>query len=225
MSPARGWHLLTAVVAAAAVVLQLVLVWQGSVILDETDPPDLGTRLVRFVSYFTILSNVLVALTCARLASGDDLSRPLWRVLRLNAVVAITVTGVVHFLLLRPLLDLEGADLLADRLLHVVVPILAVAGWLLLGPRGRVARGDLLPSAIFPAAYMVYTLVRGAIVGWYPYPFIDVTELGYPLVLANAAGVVVLMVVLTLGARALDGRLPGERTDAAQSDQGPSARR
>ena len=46
--------------------------------------------------------------------------------LRLAALVGITITAVVHFVLLRPLLDLDGLDLLADALLHRVVPVLAV---------------------------------------------------------------------------------------------------
>ena len=42
----------------------------------------------------------------------------------------IAVTGLVHWFLLRPLLHLHGADLVADKLLHLAVPLLAVVGWL-----------------------------------------------------------------------------------------------
>ncbi|HET7689851.1 MAG TPA: Pr6Pr family membrane protein [Nocardioidaceae bacterium] len=207
MGRARAWHLLTFLVAAFAVVFQLVLVWQGHAVLDETNRPDLGTRLVRFISYFTILSNILVAATELTLAVGADRDTRLWRVARLNAVVAIAVTGIVHWFLLRPLLDLQGDDWWADKLLHVVVPLLAVVGWLVFGPRGRARREDLLPSLLFPGAYLVYTLVRGELVEWYPYPFIDVNEHGYGIVALNAVGVVVLLLALTFGAIKLDGRL------------------
>ncbi len=189
MGRARAWHLLTFVVATFAVVLQLVLVWQGHNVLDETNRPDLDTRLVRFVRNFTILSNALVAVTTGALALGHDLAGRTWRVLRLNAVVSIAVTGLVHWFLLRPLLDLDGADYWADKLLHVIVPLLAVAGWLLFGPRARVSRTDLVPSAIYPGLYMVYTLPGGA---------------------GRGARLIVLLVVLSLGALALDRRLPGE---------------
>ena len=64
---ARVVHAVTALVATFAVVLQLVLVAQGHKVLDEVDPPDVGTRLVRFASYLTIWSNVLVAVTTALL--------------------------------------------------------------------------------------------------------------------------------------------------------------
>jgi len=208
MGRARAWHLLTFLVATFALVFQLVLVWRWHAVLDETNRPDLATRLVRFISYFTILSNILVAATELTLAAGADRDTRLWRVLRLNAVVAIAVTGIVHWFLLRPLLDLHGDDWWADKLLHVVVPLLAVVGWLVFGPRGRALREDLVASLVFPGAYMVYTLVRGELVEWYPYPFIDVNEHGYGVVLVNAVGVVVLLLALSFGAIWLDRRLP-----------------
>jgi hypothetical protein len=199
-SVARSWHLVTALVATIAIVLQLVLVWQGHAVLDEHNRPDLGTRLIRFIGYFTILSNVLVAGTAWTLAFGRGSDSAVWRVLRLNAVVGITVTGVVHWFLLRPLLDLDGTDLLVDKLLHLVVPALAVIGWVAFGPRGRVRSSDLLPSLCYPVGWLIYTLVRGAVTAWYPYPFIDADTLGYGVVALNSAGIALLMVALSAGA-------------------------
>ncbi len=206
--PARAWHVATAAVAWSAIVLQLVLVIAGGTVLDQTDPPALGTRLVRFVSYFTILSNLLVALTTTSLALGQDAYPRWWRVLRLNAVVCITVTGLVHWFLLRPLLHLSGADWVADKLLHVLVPLLAAAGWVAFGPRRRVEAGLLLPSLAFPVGWLVYTLVRGAVVDWYPYPFLDVSLHGWGSALLACAGVAVLLLALSWLAIRLDPRLP-----------------
>ena len=204
---ARAWHGLTFVVAAAAVVLQLVLVVQGNSVLDDTQRPDLVTRLVRFISYLTIWSNVLVAWSTATLALGSDRDTRVWRALRLDAVIVCFGGGVVHFFLLRPILDLHGADALADHLLHQVVPLLAVVGWLAFGPRGRMNGADLLPFLVVPGLWLVYTLVRGAFVDWYPYPFLDVGEHGYGTVLLNGVGVAVFMVALFLGALWVDRRL------------------
>ncbi|KGN40403.1 Pr6Pr family membrane protein [Knoellia aerolata] len=211
--PARPWHALTAVVTWAALLLQLVLVIRGGVVLDEVTPPALGTRLVRFISYFTVLTNLLVAVTTTTLALGQDRFPRWWRVLRLNAVVGIAVTGLVHWFLLRPLLDLSGADRFADTLLHVVGPLLAVVGWLVFGPRGRADRGLLVPSLVYPLGWLAYTLVHGAVAGWYPYPFLDVGLHGYPRALLACVGVAVLLVALTEGAIRLDRRLPGEQPD------------
>jgi hypothetical protein len=220
MGRARAWHLLTFLVAAFAVMFQLVLIVRGhyALVQPETtgvqarglvDQPDLGTRVVRFFSYFTILSNLLVAATTLTLAAAADRNTKLWRVLRLNAVVGITVTGIVHWFFLRPLLDLHGADYAADKLLHIVVPILALVGWLAFGPRGRVLKEDLAWSAIFPGVYMVWTLVHGEVSEWYPYPFTDVNAHGYAVVLVNAVAVMALLVVVSSGALWADKRLAG----------------
>ncbi len=208
-SRARAFHALTAVVAGFAVVLQLVLVVQGNAILDQTNPPGLATRVIRFFSYLTIWSNVLVALVALMVAVQPDRDGPVWRALRLDAVIICFGGGIVHFFLLRPLLNLSGADLLADRLLHVVVPLLALIGWLAFGPRGRVHRADLGPFLVVPVLWLVYTLVRGTFVDWYPYPFIDAGELGYSLIAINAVVISGLMLGLAVLALWLDPKLPG----------------
>jgi hypothetical protein len=204
---ARLFHLVTFLVTGFALVLQLVLVIQGHRVLDEHHRPDLATRLVRYCSYLTIWANVLVAWSTLTLALGRDRDTRLWRTLRLDAVVLILVAGVVHFFFLRPLLDLHGWDLVADRSLHLVVPALAVAGWLVFGPRGRAGTKDLLPSLALPVGWLAYTLVRGALVDWYPYPFIDVGEHGYAVVLLNCAGVAALMLLIGWVVLLLDRRL------------------
>lgn len=210
---ARTWHALTALVVWAALTFQFILIWRGGVVLDETAPVPLATRVVRFFSYFTVLSNLLVAVTATTLALGHQTTQKWWKVVRLNAIVAIAITGLVHWFLLRPLLDLSGGDYVADKLLHVVAPVLAIVGWGFFGPRGRAERSLLWPSLIYPIGWLVYTLVRGAIVDWYPYPFLDVNLHGYPQALVACAGVALLLLALTWAAIRLDPRLPGVRDD------------
>ena len=96
---------------------------QGGRVLDEVDPPGLAARIYRYFAYFTIQSNILVAATSTMLARDPARDGPGFRVARLAALVGITVTGLVHFVLLRPLLDLQGADWICDKLLHMVVPV------------------------------------------------------------------------------------------------------
>ncbi len=162
---------------------------------------------MRFFVYFTILTNLLVLAVTVSLAREPDRDGRVWRVLRLDAVVCIAVTGVVHWFFLRPLLDLSGASYVADKLLHVVVPILAVGGWLWVGPRGRASQAELLPSLALPVVWLVLTLLGGALSGWYPYPFLDVDDLGYARVAVNCVGVAVLFLLNAAGAIGLDRRL------------------
>jgi hypothetical protein len=203
---ARFWHGLTCAVATAAIVLQLILVMRGHQHLGEAEPeiaasgaPGLATRLVRFASYLTIWSNVLAALTTGLLVLNPVRNGRIWRAVRLDAVVIIFGGGVVHFFFLRPLLDLDGADLIADRLLHVVVPLLMAAGWLLFGPRAQAGWRDLPPFLAIPVVWLAYTLIRGAFVHWYPYPFIDVDRHGYGYVALACVGVALLLLALAAG--------------------------
>lgn len=210
-------HAAVATVAAVAVIWQLVLVIQGNAVLDETQIPPLGSRLVNFVSFFTIQSNLLVLATSAALAIDPRRDGPVWRAVRLDAVVGITVTGLVHWFFLRPLLHLTGPSYAVDKLLHVVVPLLAVLAWGLVGPRGQATRQVVLPALAWPVVWAAYTLVRGAVTGWYPYPFLDADRLGYPHTLVNVAGIAVLLAAVSLVLVSLDGRLgrPGRRIPGA----------
>lgn len=210
MTPARAraLHLVVAVVAWAALLLQLVLVLKGTVILVDVTPPGLGARIYRYFAYFTIQSNILVAVSSTVLARDPALDRPAWRLVRLAGLVGIAVTGLVHFFLLRPLLHLDGADWLADKLLHMVVPALAVAAWAWVGPRPRVTWREAAYALVWPIAWLVWTLVIGQVDGWVPYPFLDPDEDGWGAVGVACVGITVLFLAVFALVRWLDRRLP-----------------
>lgn len=174
-------------VGAFALITQLVLVFTGEAVLVEEDPPTLGQRLLHFVSYFTVQANVAVVASVLPLVGEPHHDAPGWRVLRLSALVGIIITGVVHWFLLRPLLDLTGWSYATDTLLHIAVPALAVVGWLAFGPRPRINGRVVVLAVVWPVAWLVYTLVMGAVTGWYPYPFVDVGQLGAVSVAVSCA--------------------------------------
>lgn len=207
MRGARGWHALTAAVAIAALVLQLVLVVQGGRVLDEAEPPALGLRLARLIAYFTIQSNLLVAVATTLLARDPSRDGAGFRALRLAATTGITVTGLVHFLLLRPLLDLTGADWLADKMLHMVVPLLAVAGWFAFGPRPRVDGRAVAVAFAWPVAWLVVTLGVAGATRWVPYPFLDFRAEGWAHVAVVCLGITTLFAAIIAGLRYADRRL------------------
>lgn len=176
---ARRFHALSAAVAGAALLLQLVLVVRGDSVLAENVRPDLLTRLGRLCCYFTIQSNVLVLFSSLALVRDPHLEEVRWRAVRLAAITGITITGAVHFVALRPLLSLEGLNRVADTLLHVVVPLLVVLGWLVLGPRPRASTATAAAVLVWPLLWLLATLSIGAATGWYPYPFLDPAENGW----------------------------------------------
>ena len=58
---------------------------------------------------------------------------------------------------------------------------------------------------------MVWTLLRGAWLGAYPYPFVDVSVIGYPSMLLNSVGIGVLFALFGLVIVAIDRILPSRR--------------
>ncbi len=220
MSPliARIGHGLTAVVGIFGLVAQLVLVIQGASVLITDDPPSLAERLRRFVLYFTIQSNVLAAVAAVSLVIKPGRDGAFWRVLRLAAVVGMVTTGIVHWFLLRPLLDLTGWSYATDKLLHVVAPILVLAGWIAFGPRPRIDLRTGLLALIWPVGWVVLIMVQGAVSGWYPYPFLDVAATGVGPVAVAITAIAVGLIVIGLLAGAAERWLPAWRTEPTVPD-------
>lgn len=201
----RQWHLITAAVCAASLILQFYL----SAANENTMKVDFGAaeRIGNYFSYFTIQSNIIVLCVAVSLVLDPCRTGPLWRVFRFLAVQCITVTCLVDVTVLRPLYHLTGLSNIADLGLHVVTPALFVLGWCLFGPRPRFDWGTLASATVFPLAWLAYTLVRGAVTAWYPYPFVDVSTHGYARVAANCVLVAALIVGLGAALVMLDRKL------------------
>lgn len=196
-----------------ATVVAMVLAGVGTELVRALvdGPGAAGTmaeRLTRLFSYFTIDSNLLVGVTSALLLARPDRDGPVFRVLRLVGVLCISVTGIVYHTVLTGLHDLTPSGAFADLMLHTTVPLVAVVAWLLVGPRPRIAWSTVWWAVVPPVGWIAYTFARGAVVDWYPYPFLDVTQIGYPMALVNTAIVAVVFVTLAAGARLVDRWLP-----------------
>lgn len=203
---ARAWHSLTFLLIAAGIVTQLVLTIAGRGAMVGSDGTIAGTaeRVLRFFSYFTIQSNLLAAGTALALATRPAHDGPMWRVLRVSAILGMTVTFMIYMAVLRPIVHLHGISKLTDIAFHYIAPLLTVVGWFLFGPWPRIDTRSLLRHLAWPFSYLVYVLGLGAISGWYPYPFINVGKLGYPHVLLNALALTALLLFTGAIFRVLD---------------------
>lgn len=193
---------------ALSVLLGLIIQVDVSSGLKGTRFTSVGSLVFNVFCYFTVQSNIIVGVTTALLASGPHRSSTVFRVFRLAGLIGITITGVVFHLVLKGLQDLKGAAATADLLLHTVVPVLAVLGWLLFGPRRLTSWRVAALALLFPLGWLAFALVRGELIGFYAYPFIDVRVLGYPRVLVNVVLVGLLFFTLAAGAIFVDRRLP-----------------
>ena len=200
---ARVLHALVALAALTGVVMELVI----ALVDGPGTAPSQAERLVRLFSYFTVQSNLLVGVVSVLLVVRPARDGAVFRVARLDALLCIAVTGIVYQTVLRGIAELSAAGQVSDLLLHLLAPLLALVAWVLVGPRPRVDAATVWWSLAFPLAWIAYTFVRGAVVGWYPYPFLDVTTLGLAPALLNTAVVAVVFVGLAWLVRVVDARL------------------
>jgi hypothetical protein len=183
-------------------------------VFDGALGPTMASSL-RFLSFFTILTNMLAAVAllapviAPRSAMGMFFTRPSVR----TAIAGyIIVVGAVYFLLLSGLGHRQGFSLLLEWLLHYVTPPLFVLDWLLFVPKRGIDWHVGVAALGFPLAYGAWTLVHGAVTGWYPYPFLDVPDLGYVRVLANIVGLIAVFLALEMALVGL-GRIMGPEED------------
>ena len=155
-----------------------------------------------------------------QLALRPDRDGPAWRVVRLAALFGITVTGIVYSTVLAKIHQPRaGAETFVNTLVHYIVPVLMVVGWLAFGPRPRVGWRTVGYSLLFPVGYLAYTLIRGAVWHWYPYPFLDAATHGYARVVVNSIAVTAVFAVIAVIIRYGDRALPTapNRPDALAS--------
>lgn len=163
----------------------------------------------QFFSYFTVQTNLLVVVVLlASALAGERRTRFLDRV-RGATTVYMVVVLVVFAVLLAPIQDVALTAVPWDNtVLHRVVPVLVVLDWLLDPPRERVPTRVALLWLLYPLLYAAWAVVRGALDGWYPYPFLDPATDG-------VAALAVTAVAIALGSAAvawLVTRWPRRRT-------------
>ena len=168
---------------------------------------------LNFFTFFTVLSNMLAAAVLfeggRRQLTGAAPVPDLWRG---AAVVYMTVTYVVFAVLLRDLQEeLQTHVGWVDSVLHRVTPIVVMVDWLIAPPRATITFRRAMAWLWFPVAWTAFTLVRGAIDGRYPYPFLDPANGGYGVVALYCVAILALFVaviwVVAWAGSALRGRL------------------
>ncbi|ERJ57962.1 Pr6Pr family membrane protein [Sphingobacterium paucimobilis] len=155
-------------------------------------------RTIRFFSYFTIQTNLMVAIstTCLWLSPQKCVGVFFGKSSTLTAITLyIFIVGLVYNVALRFLWQPQGFARFTDELLHSVIPLLVLFYWWRSPEKEMLRWKYILVWLIYPLIYLLYTLAHGAITGFYPYPFVDVNALGITMVLVNC-GVVGAVILL-----------------------------
>ncbi len=159
-----------------------------------------GFSVLNFFSYFTNLSNIFAAVVLvveAVLTWRGKAAGPLWDLLRCISVVCMALVGVVFSALLR---DVDLGSLLPwiNTWLHYVMPVVVVVDWLVQSPRNPIPLKSLGIAVAFPLAYLAYSLIRGAVINWYAYPFLNPANGGYGAVLMTCVVIAVGFILMSL---------------------------
>jgi hypothetical protein len=195
--PTRAMQIYSAIVAVlgwTAVVLQFYLI-----LLNRT--ASVAETIIRFFSFFTILTNILVAFCCTMLwlRPGTSRGRHFSMPGTLTAItVYITIVGLVYNLVLRSYWEPQGLQQVVDELLHSVMPSLFLIFWITFVPKKDLHWKEVFPWLIYPLVYILFIIVRGALSGFYPYPFIDINKIAYHEALINTGGLLIGFLLLSL---------------------------
>jgi hypothetical protein len=194
-SPNRKFLAAIAIICIFALIAQVCLSIQNRVAgVSVTE------AAIRYISFFTIESNILVSFCCVALLLAP---RSAWgrffRKPNTQSAVAvyIFVVGLVYNTVLRSIWNPTGLQKLVDELLHVGVPVLFVMYWFFYVPKDTL-KWNISLWLIFPAVYAVYSFIRGYYNGYYPYPFMDVNKLGTQQVIVNTCGLILGFIVFSL---------------------------
>jgi len=154
-----------------------------------------------FISFFTVTTNILVAIcfTVLWLFPNSNIGRFFSKSTTITAVtVYIMVVGLIYNFLLRGLVLQSGWAKVADELLHVVTPFLVLIFWMFYANKSGLKYSNALKWLIYPMGYIIFIVIRGYLINQYPYPFINVAELGYPKAILNAVLIVVFFWLLSV---------------------------
>lgn len=193
----RRYAIAAAFLGWTGLAIQLYLIFYSR----WADHASLLGGLVKFFSFFTVLSNTLAAtaLTCV-LSTGMSRGHRFFRhpVVCGGITVSIVVVGIAYNVLLRHLWQPEGWQFVADELLHDIMPLAFLLYWVLYVAKGSLRATHILLWMLYPLGYFAYLLLRGDMIGDYVYPFVDIGTIGYRPALLNALGILAGFVGIAL---------------------------
>ena len=159
----------------------------------------IAETLFIYFGYFTVWANILIALALtAPLLNPDRKLANFFKRPAVRAALAsyILIVSVVYHMLIVPYWNPQGFTWVTATGLNTVMPILYIIDWLFFAEKRPIFYKHLPYWLIFPAVYGVTSIIRGLLTNVYPYPFLNVTELGIGNVLFNMFGLVAVFAVV-----------------------------
>jgi len=190
----KNISILFALIGWFAIIMQYIL-------MIDHRTASITETTIRFFSFFTILTNTMVAIYFsyqgikANISGGSILNKPG----TLTALtIYITIVSLIYQLILRQTWHPEGLDRVVDELLHTIIPIFTIIYWFAYENKKDIPFNVIPKWLIYPATYLVFILTRGHFSNFYPYPFVDVLNLGIRNVLINSAALILFFVFMSV---------------------------
>ena len=181
--------------------LGFIVVWFSLiaqfVIMMQNSEVGVYNTVVRFFSFFTILSNILVAISFT--ASILNCSS-FFKSYKTQTAIAvyISIVAIVYNIILRFIWEPTGLQRIVDELLHVVNPIIFVIFWFMRKNEISLSYKYIFKILVFPLVYLFVVLLIGNYSNYYPYPFLDVNLLGFMNVINNSIGISLAFALVSL---------------------------
>ena len=130
--------------------------------------------------YFTIQSNILIALVCliGIYFLLKNKNNSIWYLIKLISTISITLTGLVFCFVLAPTMGVEAWGI-ANVLTHVIVPVMSIVDFFVVGINSNYKKTDVFYVIIPPLLYAIYAGI-GYALNWkftpttnYPYFFLN----------------------------------------------------
>ena len=160
---------------------------------------------INFFSYFTIQSNMIAIAVFFWMAlkSDNEGGRISLDIIRGAPVFYLAVTGIIFAVLLSglPLITVP----FANTILHKIMPVVMIVDWIIDAPEKDLSFRKALVWMVYPLGWLLYTIVRGYLIEWYPYPFLDPIKMGgygnvmETILLILSGGVFVIWVIVWIG--------------------------
>ena len=191
----RNINLFIALYAFLVIGFETYIYWHSQ--LRPWQPSTPIGRIIFYYSFFTVLSNLMLAFSCLWLTFNPNCSRFFFKVIRLNGLVGVIITAIVYNLILRGIHKPPNTLLqFANESLHVILPVVGILSWLIWGPFRRIHFNVIVGSFLSMLIYGIYIFIRGYFTHQYPYPFINVVNVGYVKALYSAGLVFILFFCL-----------------------------
>ncbi|MEM7113043.1 MAG: Pr6Pr family membrane protein [Chloroflexota bacterium] len=167
--------------------------------LAGTPLEEWGSATVTTFSFFTNLTNLIIIIMAAALLFGSGRLHNWFKSPSVQAACCLYIAfvGLGFWFLLGGPRSLDTIlDWIPEMTAHTLSPILGAVYWFRAVPRGQITRRDTFMWLLYPIAYLAYWLIRGPLVGYYPYFFVDVDAIGYSGVAMWSVALVVVFLLL-----------------------------